>query len=88
MWVEALACGTPVVTCDVGGARDAVDRPAAGRLVARDPAAIAAAVRDLLARPSPPDAVRASAEKFSWPRNADELFEHLSEIAHPGAQRA
>ena len=78
VWVEALACGTPVVTCDVGGARDAIDRPEAGRLVPRDPAAIAAAVRDLLAAPPPPEKVRAAASKFSWQRNSDELFEHLS----------
>ena len=37
VWVEALACGTPVVTSDVGGAREVVDRPEAGRLVPRDP---------------------------------------------------
>jgi glycosyltransferase involved in cell wall biosynthesis len=81
VWVEALACGTPVVTCDVGGARDAVDRPAAGRLLARDAEAIAAAVRELLAAPPAAEAVRAASEKFSWTRNSAELFEHLSRVA-------
>jgi teichuronic acid biosynthesis glycosyltransferase TuaC len=77
-WVEALACGTPVVTSDVGGAREVVDRPEAGRLVARDPAAVAEAVNALLADPPEPASVRAAAEKFSWERNAAELFDHLS----------
>jgi glycosyltransferase involved in cell wall biosynthesis len=76
-WVEALACGVPVVTCDVGGARDAIDRPAAGRLVAREPGAIAAAVREILADPPDPAAVRKAAEKFSWERNGAELAAHL-----------
>lgn len=79
-WVEAVACGTPVVTTDVGGARDVIDRPEAGRIVERDPAAIAAAVRDILATPPDPVAVRGAAEKFSWARNADELFAHLSSL--------
>ena len=80
VWVEALACGTPLVTCDVGGAREAVDRAAAGRLVGRDPEAIAAAVRDLLAAPPPPEAVREAAAKFSWERNAAELAAHLASL--------
>lgn len=84
VWVEALACGTPVVTCDVGGARDVVDRPEAGRIVARDPAAVAAAVRDLLDAPPDPARVREAAARFSWDRNADELFEHLSAITARG----
>jgi len=78
VWVEALACGTPVVTSDVGGAREVVDRPEAGRLVPRDPTAVADAVNALLADPPAPAAVRAAAEKFSWQRNAAELFDHLS----------
>lgn len=78
VWVEALACGTPVVTSDVGGAREVVDRPEAGWLVARDPDAVAAAVNALLADPPAQAAVRAAAERFSWERNAAELFEHLA----------
>ena len=81
VWVEALACGTPVVTCDVGGARDAIDPPKAGRLVPREPAAFAAAAKELLASPPPQDAVRKAAEKFSWERNSEELFAHLSAVA-------
>ena len=81
VWVEALACGTPVVTCDVGGARDALDRPEAGHMVPRDPGAVAAAVRALLDAPPPPEAVRAAAEKFSWEKNSRELFDHLSAVA-------
>ena len=78
VWVESLACGTPVVTSDVGGAREVVDRPEAGRLVARDPATVADAVNALLRDPPAQAAVRAAAERFSWERNAAELFDHLS----------
>jgi glycosyltransferase involved in cell wall biosynthesis len=81
VWVEALACGTPVVTCDVGGAREAIDRPEAGRLVPRESEAIAAAVRELLADPPPREGVRKAAEKFSWDRNAEELEAHLRQVA-------
>jgi glycosyltransferase involved in cell wall biosynthesis len=77
-WVEALASGTPVVTCDVGGARDAIDRPAAGRIVAREPGAIAAAIADLIADPPDRSAVRAAAERFTWEANTAALYDHLS----------
>jgi len=79
-WVEALACGTPIVTCDAGGAREVIDRPAAGRIAARDGAALAAAVGELLAAPPISEAVRAAAERFSWERNARELHEHLASL--------
>lgn len=81
VWVEALACGTPVVTCDVGGAGEAIDRPAAGRLAGRDAEAIAAAVRALLADPPAPEEVRQAAARFSWERNSAALAEHLARVA-------
>jgi glycosyltransferase involved in cell wall biosynthesis len=76
-WVEALACGTPVVISDVGGAREVVDRPAAGRIVPRDAAAIAAAIGQLLADPPAPEAVREAALRFTWAANGDALVAHL-----------
>ncbi len=81
VWVEALACGTPVVTCEAGGARDVIDRAEAGRIAARDAQALAAAVREVLANPPEPDAVRKAAERFSWERNAGELHAHLAGLA-------
>ena len=81
-WVEAMACGTPVVAPDVDGAREAVDPPSAGRLVQeRTPQAIAQAIRDILAAPPSPEAVRASAERFAWEKNTFMLHRHLSVIA-------
>jgi teichuronic acid biosynthesis glycosyltransferase TuaC len=77
-WVEALASGTPVVIADVGGAREVLDRPEAGRLVAREPKAIARAVRDLLDAPPDRETVAGAAKKFSWETNALELRDHLA----------
>ena len=78
VWVEALACGTPLVITDVGGAREVVDRPAAGRIVAREPAAIAAAIGALLAEPPSPEAVREAALRFTWEANSQALYAHLA----------
>lgn len=77
VWVEALACGTPIVITDVGGAREVVDRPEVGRLVAAEPKAVAQAINDLIANPPSQQQVRASAERFTWKANSDTLFDHL-----------
>ena len=79
VWVEALACGTPIVITDVGGAREVVCAPSAGRLTPRDPAAIASALRDLLHAPPTQAEVTANAERFSWSRNAEALVDLWSE---------
>lgn len=81
VWVEALASGTPVVTSDVGGAREVIRHSSAGALVPRDPAAIAAAVNAILADPPPQSEVLKAAEPFSWEKNSAALFDHLSRLA-------
>ncbi|MBO1079023.1 glycosyltransferase [Roseomonas haemaphysalidis] len=81
-WIEAMACGTPVVTPEVDGAAEAVDRPAAGRLLRqRTPAAFAAAIREILADPPAQAAVRESAERFNWRHNTEQLHRHLHKLA-------
>ncbi|WP_353229323.1 glycosyltransferase [Novosphingobium sp.] len=72
-WVEALASGTPIVIPDIGGARELVDRAAAGRIAPREPAAIAQAIAEVLAARMPQDQVAASAAHFSWDANAAAL---------------
>jgi teichuronic acid biosynthesis glycosyltransferase TuaC len=76
-WVEALACGTPIVTTDVGGARELVDGPDAGHIVEPSVDAVAAALSDLIGNPRSPDKVRATAERFTWQANRDALYAHL-----------
>ncbi|MDF0490698.1 glycosyltransferase [Sphingomonas sp. H39-1-10] len=77
-WVEALACGTPIVITDAGGAREVVTDPAYGRVVAREADAFAAAIGDVLATPPAQDAVRSGAERFTWGANTEALYAHLS----------
>lgn len=82
-WVEALACGTPIVISDVGGAREVVTAPEAGRIVAREPEAIAEAVRAILADRPRTEAVAAFAERFSWQANAAALAAHYERLVRP-----
>ncbi len=72
-WIEAIACGTPVIIPDVGGAREVVVDDSAGRIVERNPEAIAHAVADLLAKAPSQQSVSANAERFSWSANAAAL---------------
>jgi teichuronic acid biosynthesis glycosyltransferase TuaC len=86
-WIEALACGTPIVISDAGGAREVVTSPAAGRIVSAAAADIAAAIRALLENPPAPQAVRAHAERFTWAANTAALVDHLGGLV-AGRQRS
>lgn len=72
-WVEALACGTPIVISDAGGARELVTGPEAGYVVRRDIESIAAALRKLFAAPPARERVAGTVERFGWPAHAAEL---------------
>ncbi|MEG3176096.1 glycosyltransferase [Sphingomonas sp. RB3P16] len=77
-WVEALACGTPIVITAAGGAGEVVTEPAYGRIADRTAPAFAAAIAQLLADPPAPAAVRRGAERFTWAANTAALYAHLS----------
>jgi glycosyltransferase involved in cell wall biosynthesis len=85
--VEALACGTPAVGTDAGGAREVLAGlpPQAGLLVPpRDPAALAAAVASLLPASTSTELRRARrALRTGEPAPYPELFEAVA----VGAQR-
>ncbi|MDE2595913.1 MAG: glycosyltransferase [Sphingomonadales bacterium] len=80
-WIEALACGTPLVIPDIGGAREVVADEDAGRIAARDPQAIAEALNSLLAAAPPTVKVAAHAARFSWEANAAQLVDHWCRLA-------
>ncbi len=77
-WVEALACGTPIVITPAGGAEEVVTSPDAGRIVARDVAAFSDALAELLAAPPSAEAVRRHALGFTWEANTAALYAHLA----------
>jgi teichuronic acid biosynthesis glycosyltransferase TuaC len=79
-WVEALACGTPIVITDAGGAREVVDRAEAGRIVERTGEAFAAGIEEMLAMRPDRTAVRETAARFTWERNASTLRAHLAAL--------
>ena len=73
--LEALACGTPVVTSNRGGAHELVD-VTSGASGDPNPAALADAVESLLPRLGPDlrAAARARAERYPWRRTIEQML--------------
>lgn len=74
--LEALACGTPVVTASTGGARELVDE-ASGAWAPPRPTALAEAVEAVAARPEElrRAAARRRAEQFPWSACVESMLE-------------
>lgn len=81
VWVEGLACGTPIVIPDIGGAREIVKDRSAGRIAPRSPQGIADAVRDILADPPAQADVAENVSRFSWSENAHKLVQFWKGVA-------
>ncbi|MCB0768762.1 MAG: glycosyltransferase, partial [Flavobacteriales bacterium] len=74
VFLEAMACGLPVVTTDVGGNAEVVCRPELGAVVPfGDPQALTAALRAALQRTWDRAALRAHAEANDWEGRIDVL---------------
>lgn len=78
--LEALACGTPLVTTAPGDAERLIRTQEAGRIVPADASAVAQAVRDLLASPRRPDVVRSVAGEFTWERSTRQLEAYFRKL--------
>ncbi|OYV02105.1 MAG: glycosyl transferase family 1 [Burkholderiales bacterium PBB5] len=74
VFLEAMACGLPVVTTDVGGNREVVCADHLGRIVPfGDEAALTAALGQALARHWDREALRLYAQANIWDRRIDDL---------------
>ena len=78
--MEGRACGTPHNIGDAGGAREVVDGPDAGIIVAREAEAIADGIKLVLAHPRSPHTVAAKAERFDWRVNGRTLGEYYERL--------
>ncbi|APG62506.1 hypothetical protein LPB140_06570 [Sphingorhabdus lutea] len=79
-WVESIGCGTPIITCNVGGAEELVRGPDSGYLIERSADAIVDAVNLLAKNRATPAAIAEQAAQFSWHENGRLLAKYFKNI--------
>jgi glycosyltransferase involved in cell wall biosynthesis len=81
VFLEAMACGLPVITTDVGGNREVVAQDHLGEIVPfGDGAALEAALRRGLTRPWDRDRIRQYAVQNGWQGRIDRLVQVYREL--------
>ena len=81
--LEAMACGTPVLSTNVSGTPDMVNSPVAGELLeSRSAQALVKAWTQLQARSPARAATRAHAETFSWAATTQGQLDLFGGVVH------
>ena len=87
--LEALAGGRPVVATRIGGVKEVVPDPGAGRVVdPLDPSAIASAILAVLDDPPTPETCRHAAEPHALTRQAGRVAEVLQAAVDANRERS
>ena len=85
VFLEAMACGLPVVTTDVGGNAEVVCRPELGSIVPfGDTAALVAALDEALATNWDRDAILTYARANQWDQRVAQLLRAYDALIAPG----
>ena len=88
MFLEAMACGLPVVTTDVGGNAEVVCRPELGTIVSfGDRKALKSALVDSLKKNWDRESIRRYAEDNSWDNRLVRLKDAYTITAVPLTER-
>jgi glycosyltransferase involved in cell wall biosynthesis len=81
VFLEAMACGLPVIATDVGGNREVVSSPDLGEIVPFDKAeSLCAAIAKALHHPWDRARIRRHAEENTWDRRVTVLEAHFRDI--------
>jgi teichuronic acid biosynthesis glycosyltransferase TuaC len=88
VFLEAMACGLPVVTTDVGGNKEVVNAPHLGQIVPfGDPAALRDALAAALADPWDRERIVAYAQENTWDRRIALLHDAFRTTMQRGAAK-
>lgn len=87
VFLEAMACGLPVITTDVGGNAEVVRGPEYGTLVPYwDPVGFSAALLEALQRSWDSDRIAGFAAGNEWTQRIDQLLAEFAGIGIPAAR--